>query len=89
VDVVGDAADGEGATIVLLREAAQVAVEFWEDVRCHEGFAIFGGENDVEVNAGEGLGHGAMVGKGVEILNWEIKRARIVEGLSESVQGFI
>lgn len=59
VDVVGDAADAEDGAIELVAFAAEDLVGFFADDRIVKpGMAVLRGEDDVDVDLGEGLGHG-------------------------------
>ena len=67
MDVVFHAADEEGRAIELFGDAAEILVQ-----RVARGFvaqewpAVFGGEDEMNVNGGKGLWHdGSMVNRGV------------------------
>lgn len=59
MDVIFDAADDDRWTIEPGQDAAEVTVEFVaEGFVTEEGAAVFGGEDGVDEDFGEGLGHG-------------------------------
>ncbi len=61
VDVIFHAADEESRAIELFGSAAEIFVERVADRFVAQEWApVFGGENEVDVNRGEGLGHGAV-----------------------------
>jgi ABC-type branched-subunit amino acid transport system ATPase component len=62
MNVVGDAADDDGMAVVLIEDAAEKAVQFRAEVVVdEEGAAVFGGEDGVDEDFGEGLGHVFLV----------------------------
>lgn len=58
MDVVLDGIDEDGSAIEILQHGGHVAVEGIADGIGNDLFAIFRAENEVDVEAGEGLGHG-------------------------------
>ena len=62
--MVGHAADDEGLAIVFRQDASEVTVQLVaERFVAEERTAVFGGEDGVNQNLGEGLRHGAVMPK--------------------------
>jgi hypothetical protein len=58
VDVVFDAVDGERGTVERFEDGDEIGVEFAAEGFVFEGgLAVFGTEDDVDQDVGEGLGH--------------------------------
>jgi hypothetical protein len=62
VDVVFDAADGEGLHVVLASDASQIGPEACLEVGVDELAALFGREDDVVEGADVGVWHGDLEG---------------------------
>jgi hypothetical protein len=63
MEVVFDAADEETFAVEVACDRGDVGVEFWEDGGFEERGAVFGGEDDVDEDEREGLGHGGWLGR--------------------------
>jgi hypothetical protein len=58
VDVIFDRIDEDGVAIEVLEDGGHVGMQRAADGIRDEGFAVFGAENQMHVEAGEGLRHG-------------------------------
>jgi hypothetical protein len=58
MDVIGDSAGGAESAFAVREDAADVFIEAGLEFGRDEGEAIFGGEDEVEIESAEGLGHG-------------------------------
>jgi hypothetical protein len=64
--VVFDGIEDEGDGAEVSEGSTKVAEEMWFKVGGDEREAVFGGEDDVEVDGGEGVGHGGPSAKRVD-----------------------
>ena len=72
VGVVLHRIDKDRRTAEVLQDCGHVGVQGAADVVCDDAFAVFGAEHEVNVEAGEGLGHG--LGRPFRALNfsWDL-----------------
>ena len=57
MDVVGDTADAVGLAVLVAAGGGEVGVKFLGDVGGDGALPVFGGEDDVDDDFGERLGH--------------------------------
>ena len=63
MDVIGGTSSAKALTACVARDGGEIGVERGANLRIEDRPAVFGGENDVDKNEGERLGHGGILGR--------------------------